>query len=140
MQNDPGQHRGDVGLLGLLLHSHAAVNDLGEGDSNVTAGPAPPTQGESSGLFCWGNTGAAAPHQVVRQRVTEPDGRAMPDSEEPALTSLPCHVQLLLGAGPGATQGDRGEQGTEGLAAQGERARDEPHESHGSARLLQWKD
>lgn len=28
VQDDPWQHRGHVGLLGLLLHSHTAVNDL----------------------------------------------------------------------------------------------------------------
>lgn len=41
MQNDPGQHRGDVRLLGLLLHSHAAVNDLGEGTATSRQGQLP---------------------------------------------------------------------------------------------------
>lgn len=31
VEDDPGQHGGDIGLLGLLLHSHAAVDDLAKG-------------------------------------------------------------------------------------------------------------
>lgn len=32
VQDDPGQHGGDTGLLGLFLHSHAAVDDLAKGN------------------------------------------------------------------------------------------------------------
>lgn len=35
VQDDPGQHRRDMGLLRFLLHSHAAVNDLA-GDKGVS--------------------------------------------------------------------------------------------------------
>lgn len=38
VQDDPGQHGGDIGFLGLLLHSHAAVDDLAEGTSTSQHG------------------------------------------------------------------------------------------------------
>ena len=52
VQDDPGQHRGHVGLLGLVLHSHAAVDDLQDGVSRRAA-----RQAAGAG---WGQAGREA--------------------------------------------------------------------------------